>query len=104
MVSMEDDFSRVLKYASDFYMKRLGLIVLFSIPFVFAFLIPLLVPAPTYFAIGGVFLRTGSIPDLTVTDLLITAIGYALAVFLIADSIVNINIIIRSKRTVTETT
>jgi hypothetical protein len=104
MVSMEDDFSRVFKYATDFYMKRLGLIVLFSIPFVFAFLIPVLVAAPTYLALGGVFLRTGSIPDLSITDILLTAIGYAVAVFLIADTIVNVNIIVRSKRTLTEIT
>lgn len=101
---MEDDFSRVFRYAVDFYLKRLGLIVLFSIPFVFAFLIPVLVAAPTYLALGAVFLRTGSIPDLSITDIIITAIAYAVAVFLIADSIVNVNIIVRSKRTVTEIT
>lgn len=101
---MEDDFSRVLGYATDFYLRRLGLIVLFSLPFVAAFLIPALVPAPTYLALGGVFLRTGSIPELSLAGLLITAVGYALAVFLIADTIVNVNIIVRSKRTLTEVT
>ncbi len=101
---MEDDFSRVFKYAADFYMRRLGLIVLFSVPFVFAFLIPVLVAAPTYLALGGVFLRTGSIPELSLADLLITAAGYALALFLIADTIVNVNIIVRSKRTLTDIT
>ncbi len=101
---MEDDFSRVLGYATDFYLRRLGLIVLFSLPFVAAFLIPALVPAPTYLALGGVFLRTGSIPELSLAGLLITAFGYALAVFLIADTIVNVNIIVRSKRTLTDIT
>ncbi|MDD5340800.1 MAG: hypothetical protein PHV13_06205 [Candidatus ainarchaeum sp.] len=101
---MEDDFSRVFKYAADFYLRRLGLIVLFSIPFVFAFLIPVLVAAPTYLALGGVFLRTGSMPELSLADLIITALGYAIAVFLIADTIVNVNIIVRSKRTLTEVT
>jgi hypothetical protein len=99
---MEDDFSRVFRYAVDFYLKRLGLIVLFSLPFVFAFMITALVAAPTYVALGGVFLRTGSIPELSLTDLLITTIGYAVALFLIADTIVNVNIIVRSKRTLTE--
>jgi hypothetical protein len=101
---MEDDFSRVFKYAADFYLRRLGLIVLFSIPFVFAFLIPVLVAAPTYLALGGVFLRTGSMPELSLVDLIITALGYAIAVFLIADTIVNVNIIVRSKRTLTDIT
>jgi hypothetical protein len=82
-------------------MKRLGMIIIFSIPFILAFLIPSLVPAPTYLALGGVFLRTGSIPELSLTDLIITAIAYAIAVFVIADTIVNINIVVRSKRTLT---
>lgn len=99
---MEDDFSRVFRYAAEFYLKRLGLIVLFSLPFVAAFLIPALVPAPTYLALGGVFLRTGSIPELDLAGIIITALGYAIAVFLIADTIVNVNIIVRSKRTLTD--
>ena len=101
---MDYDFSRILKYSLQFYLKRINLIGLFSIPFIFAFLIPVLVPAPTYLALGGLFLRTGSIPDLSILDLLVTIVGYAISVFLIADSIVNINLIIRSKRTLTEVT
>lgn len=99
---MEDEFSRVFKYATDFYFKRLGLVILFSIPFIFAFLIPFLVAAPTYLALGGVFLRTGSSPELSLSDILITAVAYAIAVFLIADTIVNVNIVVRSKRTLTD--
>jgi hypothetical protein len=98
---MEDDFSRVLKYAAEFYAKRLGLIVLFSIPLLFALLILWLAPAPTYIALGGAFLRTGSIPELSLLEILLVAVGYIVAVFLIADTIVNVNIIIRSKRTLT---
>jgi hypothetical protein len=48
-----------------------------------------------------VFLRTGSLPELGIVDILITAAAYALAVFVISDTIVNINIIVRSKRTLT---
>jgi hypothetical protein len=107
---MEADFSlskfvadslRVLGYATDFYLKRLGLIVLFSIPLLFALLILGLAPAPTYIALGGAFLRTGSIPELSLLKIILVAIGYIVAVFLIADTIVNVNIIIRSKRTLT---
>ncbi|MBD3210843.1 hypothetical protein GF318_05670 [Candidatus Micrarchaeota archaeon] len=96
---MEDDISRTFKYASDFYLQRLGLIIVFSVPFIFAFLIPVLVAAPTYLSLGGVFLRTGSTPELSLFDITVTAAAYAAAVFLIADTIVNINIIVRSKRT-----
>ncbi|MBU0532656.1 hypothetical protein KKB44_04135 [Candidatus Micrarchaeota archaeon] len=96
---MDDDISRTFKYAFEFYLKRLGLIVIFSIPFIFAFLLPVLVAAPTYLSLGAVFIRTGSIPELSQLDLIITVVAYAVAVFLIADTIVNINLIIRSKRT-----
>ncbi|MFH0737240.1 MAG: hypothetical protein V1827_01325 [Candidatus Micrarchaeota archaeon] len=98
---MEDDLSRTFRYAKEFYVKRLNLIIVFSVPFILAFLMPALVPAPTYMALGGVFLRTGSLPDLSVLDIIFTCAAYALAVFIIADTIVNINIIIRSKRTLT---
>jgi hypothetical protein len=102
MADDSNDFSRVFSYAVDFYVKRQNLIILFSIPFILATLIVSIVSAPTYMALGAVFLRTGSIPELSVLDIIITALGYALAVFIISDSIVNINIIIRSKRTVTQ--
>jgi hypothetical protein len=98
---MEDELSRTLRYATEFYMKRLKLIIVFSVPFILAFLIPALVPAPTYMALGGVFLRTGSLPELSLLDIIFTAAAYAVSVFIIADTIVNINIIIRSKRTLT---
>jgi len=52
-------------------------------------------------ALGGVFLRTGSLPEFDLPGIVITAIAYALSVFVIADTIVNINIIVRSKRTLT---
>jgi len=98
---MEDDIMRTFKYASDFYLSRLGLIVIFSVPFILAFLVPVLVPAPTYLSLGAVFLRTGSIPELSIVDLMITIAAYALSMFVIADTIVNINIVVRSKRTLT---
>lgn len=101
---MEDEVSRISRtfsYALEFYFRRLGIIVLFSIPFLFALLIPLLVPAPTYLGLGGVFLRVGSIPELAPTDWVLIAFAYGLAVFLMSDTLVNINIVIRSKRTLT---
>jgi uncharacterized membrane protein YqaE (UPF0057 family) len=60
------------------------------------------VSAPTYLAIGGVFLRTGSIPELSLIDIILTAVAYFITVFLISDTIVNVNLIIKSKRTLNE--
>lgn len=101
LTAMEEEFSRALRYAWEFYRKRLGLILVFSVPFILAFIVPVLVPAPTYLSMGGLFLRTGSLPELSALDIAITAFAYALAVFVIADTIVNINLIIKSKRTMT---
>src|SRR4030095_12825841 len=98
---MEDEFSRTFRYATQFYLKRLGLIVIFSIPFILSVLILALLPAPTYQAIGAVYLRLGSLPELSLLDVILTAVAYALSVFIVADTIVNINIVVRSKRTLT---
>jgi hypothetical protein len=98
---MEDDLSRTFKYATEFYLKRLGLIIIFSAPFLLAYIVTVLVQAPTYLAIGGVFLRTGSSSELSILDIIITSLAYALSMFIMGDTVVNINIIIRSKRTLT---
>jgi len=99
---MVNNFSKVFRYALRFYLKRLKLILVFSVPFVLALLIPTLVSAPTYQALGGVFLRTGSIPELSILDIILTAVAYFVTVFLISDTIVNVNLIVKSKRTLTE--
>ncbi len=98
---MDEELFRVFKYATDFYLKRLGLILIFSIPFIIASVLLILVAAPTYLALGGVFLRTGSIPELSLWNTIIAAVAYVLAMFIIADTIVNVNIVVRSKRTLT---
>lgn len=98
---MDDDVSRTFKYAADFYLSRVGIIVIFSLPFILAFLIPALVPAPTYVSLGGVFIRTGSLPEFSPADIIWIGVAYAASLFVIADTIVNINIVVRSKRTLT---
>ncbi|MEW6722224.1 MAG: hypothetical protein AB1324_03105 [Candidatus Micrarchaeota archaeon] len=98
---MEDDITRSFRYAAQFYLKRLALIVIFSIPFLASVLILWAVAAPTYGALGGIFLRINSLPELSLIDIAIIAAGYLIAMFVIADTIVNINIIVRSKRTLT---
>ncbi|MBI5223158.1 hypothetical protein HY990_01920 [Candidatus Micrarchaeota archaeon] len=95
------DLRRVFEYSTQDYLEKYKLIQLFSIPFVIAFFIPILAAAPTYLAFGGIFLRTGSLPDLSGFDIGITILGYAISVFLISDTIVNLNIITKSKRTMT---
>lgn len=99
-----EEIRRVFGYSLDFYLKKVLLIALFSVPFFLAFLVPLLIPAPTYLAAGSLFVRTGSLPEFSIFDLIVTGIAYIFAMFIISDTIVNINILIRSRRTLTETT
>lgn len=95
-------FSRLtnlFSYSLEFYLRKLPVLLIFSVPMVFAFLIPLLVPAPTFLAFGSEALRTGSLPDLSWSDVIITVLAYLISLFIIADAIANINLIIKSKRT-----
>jgi len=101
VTKIKSDFTRVVEHATEFYLSRMGMIILFSIPCFFAFLIPLLLPSPTYMSLGGVFIRGGSIPSITSTDWAITAIAYLVSIFIIADSMVNVSLIVKSKRTLT---
>jgi hypothetical protein len=101
MKDSDSSFGRVVGHALDFYREKLGLILIFSIPFFIAFLIPLLLPSPTYLALGGVYIRGGSIPTMSMLDWVFTAAAYLVSIFIIADSMVNVNLLIRSKRTMT---
>ncbi len=95
------EMGRVLTHAWKFYRERMKLLMVFSIPFLFAALIPIFVPSPTYLALGGVFVRGGSIPSMTTFDWILTGVAYLAAIFIIADTVVNLNLIIKSKRTLT---
>jgi len=82
--------------------KNLLWVAFFSVPFLFAFLIPILSPLPAFTAIGGFFLRFGSIPlDITLKDMGIIIICTLASIFIYAFSVVNLNILIKSQRTQT---
>ena len=93
------ELGRVIRYSLGFYLSRLNIILLFSVPFLLAFLIFAMVSAPTYPALGGLFNRTGSIPELSIVDILVIAVAYTISFFIIADTITNVNLIVRSSRT-----
>jgi len=101
---MHGEFRRIFGYALDFYLKRVALVALFSIPFVVAVIIAHLISAETYLAAGSLFLATGRIPELSILDTVFTVIAYAVIMFIISGTIVNINILVRSRRTMTDTT
>ncbi len=89
----------ILSYSFKAYRGNIKLISFFSIPALIAFLIPLLVNTPVFSAMGGSFLRTGSIPDMTAAELGIVIVALLACLYLVSFAIVNINIVIKSQRT-----
>lgn len=91
----------ILSHSFEAYRKNIKMISFFSIPALIGLLIPTLVNTPVFSALGATFLRTGSIPDLTGSDLGIIIIALLASLYLICFAIVNINIVIKSQRTST---
>ncbi len=103
VVKRQSDIKRLFSYSWEYYKNKLNYIIAFSIPLFVAWIILIAVQAPTYTAVGAPHLRTGSIPDLTENpfDILIIIIGYVLAAVIVAETIVNLNLLIKSKRMLT---
>ncbi|MEM4348342.1 MAG: hypothetical protein QXN37_02120 [Candidatus Anstonellaceae archaeon] len=91
----------ILSYSLKAYLENIKLISLFSIPALIAFLIPILVNTPVFIALGGSFLRTGSIPDMSAYEIAFVIFALLASLYLISFAIVNINIVIKSQRTKT---
>lgn len=89
----------ILSYSFAAYSKNIKLISFFSIPALLGLLIPTLVNTPVFAALGGSFLRTGSIPDLQAADFGVIILAVLSSLYLISFAIVNINIVIKSQRT-----
>lgn len=90
---------KIINYTVRDYKRNLWLITLFSVMFIASMLALFLAPTPTYVSLGGNFLRIGSIPELTATDISVIVGMYLLSLFIFADAITNINLIIKANRT-----
>ncbi len=90
---------KTIQHTMNTYTKNFNLVIFFSIPLVIAFFIPLFVQLPTFPALGGIYLRTGSLPELELLDLLIMSISYLISLYLISLAMVNINLVVKSQRT-----
>ena len=91
----------VLGHSVNAYMKNLKLMLFFSVPALLALLIPLASPLPTYIAVGGTYLRTSSMPELTGFDIAFMVIAFLASLFLISFATAAICIIVKSQRTLT---
>ena len=91
-------FYAILKHAVDGYVKNIRLISVFSIPLLLT--LPLTLFLPNFVALGGTFLRFGSIgKDITLVDAAIIVGAFLIALLLFSFALVSINLIIRSQRT-----
>ena len=95
--------ANVLVDSWETYKEHIGLVLLFSIPFIIAFLIPLLAPLPTYISSGGIFLRSASVfLNLSAAELGVIIISLFLALLFLSFAFVAINLIVKAKRTHTK--
>lgn len=90
----------VLSSTAETYTSNLRLVMLFSIPFVIAFLIPLLASLPTYVSIGGIFLREASIfINLNFVRLAVIIFAFFFSLLFLSFAFVAISLIVKSRRT-----
>lgn len=86
--------------AFDTYRSNLKLVLIFSIPFIVAFLIPLLAPLPTYISIGGIFLRSAStFINLSSTGVVVIVLSVFVSLLFLSFAFVAISLIVKSERT-----
>ncbi len=92
----------IFEYTWKAYTENFWVILLMAVPALFALAIPILVGTPTFIAMGGTYLRTGSIPDLNSTSAALMLVSLLLSLFLMSFAMVNINLVIKSQRTLTQ--
>jgi len=90
--------SKLLSQATEAFWQNKRSILLFSIPFLLAF--PLVLLLPNYAAFGAIFLRPGSIgSDVALPQLLLMLAVAVLSLLLFSFAVVAVNSIVKSQRT-----
>ncbi len=92
----------VIQESWNLYRERIGLALIFSIPFVIAFAIPLLAPFPTYVSAGAIFLRSASIfanGNIDFVSLAVIVIATVFSLLFLSFAFVLISLLVKSKRT-----
>jgi hypothetical protein len=90
----------LIKDALETYGANLKLVLLFSIPFVIAFLIPLIAPLPTYISAGAIFLRSASIfYNLSISGIAVIIASLFFSLLFLSFAFVAISLIVKARRT-----
>ncbi len=92
----------VLEHSWNFYVKNIKMLLLFSLPFIIAFLIPVLAPFPTFNDAGGIFLRLASTSsNLNIFNTAVIVFSALFSLLFLSFAIVAINILVKHTRTST---
>lgn len=84
------------------YRERINLVLLFSIPFLIAFAIPIFAHLPTYTSAGAIFLRSASVfvnGNINLLSLAVITISTIFSLLFLSFAFVLISILVKSKRT-----
>ena len=96
-------FDKTLWLAIEAYFKNLRLISAFSIPFLIAF--PLSLLLPNFVALSATFLRLGSVKlDLSAADVIVTIVALLISLVFFSFAIAAINVVVKSQRTLNRLT
>ncbi len=90
---------KAFKLALEDFRKHLDTVWVFSLAAAIGVLMFAMAQYPTYSALGGVFLRTGSLPDVGIADFLITIVVYGISLLLISSAVAGAMLIIAHRRT-----
>ena len=92
----------VIQESFELYKDKISLAVIFSIPFLIAFAIPLLATLPTYISAGAIFLRSASIfvnGNISLLSLAVITVSTIFSLLFLSFAFVLISILVKSKRT-----
>ncbi len=94
--------SSVILDSFDVYKGNIKLVLIFSIPFLIAFAIPLFAPLPTYLSAGAIFLRSASIfvnGNINFLSLSVITISTIFSLLFLSFAFVLISLIVKAERT-----
>src|SRR3989344_3474050 len=98
MVLKPGSFESVLWHTIDAYTRNFSQLLLFSVPFLVV--LPLSLMLPNFAALGGIFLRFGSISrDIALLELLLVVVAFCVSLLLFSFGLVAINMIVKTERT-----
>ncbi|MGC8899759.1 MAG: hypothetical protein ACP5JC_03515 [Candidatus Micrarchaeia archaeon] len=90
---------KAFRLAFEDLKQHLDVVWIFSLAAVIGVFMFAMTQYPTYSALGGIFLRTGSLPDVEITNFLIIIVVYGVSLLLISSAVAGTMLITAHRRT-----